>query len=565
MNNINKENLFYGVYCRKSSDSEDKQVQSIETQQREMYELADRFGLKCNEAARYEESRSAFVVGRLEFEKMINDIEAGRINAILVLHPNRLARNVIDGGRIIDLIDRGKLKEIRTPAHVFRNNATEKFMLGIEFIISKKDSDDKSSFVKNGQKTKAIKGYPHGLSAIGFINDKTEEKGNRKWFVDDTKFPLVKHLFELFLTGTWSANKLGRHARTELKLTTPKHKKTGNVLIAISAVHTMLRNPIYAGFFYQAGERYELNASLPRIITEEQHYKILRMLASKNIPKTKKHVTTYTGFVQSDKGDFVGPDMKFQVICDCKKKFCYSHRTDCPKCGKLIVDMDSPKYLEYVYYYNISLRKKSLPTKSVTETDLQKFTVDYFMENVQLSPALAEWSKKYLHELKDKELEVQRVVSSNTKNEAETAEKRKKKIIQMMADDTISAEDGKKALADLNKTISSSRNHTPVPSDWFDIALDLTDLTKEFVDTMQSDDVKSKRVVLSRLGSNLIWNEEKVSITNTKWMNILIEGLKEAKLKNPKFEPRFCEADKDKTEVFASVRPTLLRRQGSNL
>lgn len=50
-------------------------------------------------------------------------------------------------------------------------------------------------------------------------------------------------------------------------------------------------------------------------------------------------------------------------------------------------------------------------------------------------------------------------------------------------------------------------------------------------------------------------------IIYAKWVNVLIDVLAAAKRENPKFEPRFSEADKGKTETFASVRPILLALQ----
>ncbi|MCF7864989.1 MAG: recombinase family protein [Candidatus Pacebacteria bacterium] len=555
-NNINEKELRFGSYCRKSSDTEDKQVQSIETQERELADFSVRMDL--NVCLYLKEEKSAFKVGRQIFDGLISKINKGEINAILAIHPNRLARNAIDGARVIDAMDRGKLLCVKTPTRTYYNTSIDKMTLGLEFLFSKRDSDDKSAFVKNGQKTKALKGYPHGVAAIGFINDKTEEKGNRKWLVDKDKYPLVERIFHMFLTGNWSANRLARYVREELKLTTPKHKRIGGALMAISRVHTMLKDPIYAGFFYQNGQRYELNASLPRVITEAQHNKILRMLSDRNLPKTKTHVTTFAGFIKAPNGDFIGPDIKFQVICDCKKKFAYSNKTNCPDCGKLIMEIDKPTYLEYVYYYNVARRKSYLKTKYISENKLTGHIVDYAKENVQLSPSLVEWSKKYLHELKDKDIELQQAMTTHAKDEVETAEKRKKKIIEMMADGALSPADGKVSLEELNKTILSS-SRRKVDASWFDTAINIADLTKEFVDIMQSDNINSKREVLSRFGSNLIWDEEKVSIINTKWMDILIQGLKEAKLKNPQFEPRNYDVDKGKTDVFASVCPNLLR------
>jgi hypothetical protein len=239
-------------------------------------------------------------------------------------------------------------------------------------------------------------------------------------------------------------------------------------------------------------------------------------------------------------------------------KFAYSNKDNCPQCSKRITDIDKPKYLEYVYYYNVSRRKNHLPVKSVNENDLKDFIIHYFMENLELSPALAEWSKTYLRESKDREISLQHALSAQAKEESITAEKRKKRIIQMMADEAISAQDGRLALEELNREIASG-NVKKTKVAWFETAIEIADLTQEFVAIMESDDVKSKRATLSQFGSNLIWNEEKLSIINKKWTNVLAEGLKEAKCEKPQFEPRNIVDTSDSNEVFASVRPILLR------
>ena len=67
-------------------------------------------------------------------------------------------------------------------------------------------------------------GVPHGVASLGFLNDRTEEKGNRNWMVDEKRLWKIKKLFELFLTGTYSAGKLYKYAIEELKLETVKRR-----------------------------------------------------------------------------------------------------------------------------------------------------------------------------------------------------------------------------------------------------------------------------------------------------------------------------------------------------
>jgi DNA invertase Pin-like site-specific DNA recombinase len=185
------DNIIYGVYARKSSESEDRQVQSIERQIDDFIELQQREQLTFYEVP-IEESQSAFSVGREGFNKLVSLTKKGKVNAWLCWHANRLSRNPIDAGVIIDLLDRGLLHHIRTPSRIYLNTPTDKMMLQIEFTMSKKDSDDKSMFVKSGLKKRYKKGLPNGKAPIGFLNDKTKDIGDRDWLVDKERFDKLK-------------------------------------------------------------------------------------------------------------------------------------------------------------------------------------------------------------------------------------------------------------------------------------------------------------------------------------------------------------------------------------
>ena len=155
----------YGRYPRKSQEDKYRQVNSIKDQERDLEEVE--LKEKLNVVIKFPgESQSAHSPGRPIFAEVIKSIEAGKINGLLVWHANRLSRNPIDAGKIIYLMDLGKLLEVKTPTKTYYNTSSDKHYLSQELSNSKKDSDDKSEVVKRALAGRALRGLPSGVSKV---------------------------------------------------------------------------------------------------------------------------------------------------------------------------------------------------------------------------------------------------------------------------------------------------------------------------------------------------------------------------------------------------------------
>src|SRR3989344_5061129 len=141
------------LYARKSTDVEDKQVLSIDAQLTELREYAKRENIEIS--AELVEKQSAKVPGRPIFNKLLNDIEKFG-GSILAWHPDRLARNSVDGGRVIYLFDTGKLASLKFPCVEEINHPTSIHRIAGKSIrmpcenTSAEFLDIIQKFIKNG-------------------------------------------------------------------------------------------------------------------------------------------------------------------------------------------------------------------------------------------------------------------------------------------------------------------------------------------------------------------------------------------------------------------------------
>ena len=129
---------------------------SIEAQLAELREFAAQEKLEI--VASLCEAQTAKEPGRTKLAEMLSFLEKEKADGILSWHPDRLARNSIDGGKIVYLLDIGRIKDLKFPSFWFENTPQGKFMLNIAFAQSKYYVDHLSENIKRGHRAKLRKG-----------------------------------------------------------------------------------------------------------------------------------------------------------------------------------------------------------------------------------------------------------------------------------------------------------------------------------------------------------------------------------------------------------------------
>lgn len=555
-------------YFRKSSDNEDRQVLSIESQIIEMKRVAEKMGI--TDFPMFTESKSAKAPGRTEFNNMIKMIESGRANVIVCWKSDRLARNFIDGGMIIDLLQKGVIQKIVTheKEYVPSDNV---LLMAIEFGVANQYIRDLSANTKRGHRTKAERGYPSGIARIGYLNSKIEEKEYYTWIKDPDRFPLVKQIFQMYLSGKYSVCDIWIHARDVLCLTTPTRKRLGGKPIALSYLYRMLANPIYAGFFYLNDQRYELHTSLERVITEEEYWMIQGMLGKKGRPKSRnsKRLGLYNYLMRGPGGEGVTPDFKFQLICDCKKKFSYLNKSSCPNCGLAVEKIEKPVYLNYVFYYVVKEKKdRTKKAKGIEEKKIDLQIHNYFAENIHISEELSAWCIRHLSELRDMQLN-DRISVLKSQDVAEDKIKTKLRgllDLRISRAGELSDEDEKMfndKEKDLKRELCEVQKQKKVVDNPFSRIKTIKDkwsLMPKILERLENGSRSERKALLMEFGSNLTLQDGKVSICNVKEVELLSSTLRDLKAKIPGFEPGKIVDTSEQNETFQSAVPTLLRR-----
>jgi len=236
------------LYARKSSEAEERQAMSIEAQLHELTELANRENLTIAET--FIESKSAKTPGRKEFNRMIEKIHASKEPVgILAWHPDRLARNSIDGGQIIYLIDTQKVFALRFPTFWFEPTPQGLFMLQVAFGQSKYYSDNLSENIKRGIRQKLRRGEFGMKAPVGYINNAR----TRNIEPEPTKAKVIQNFYAEFAQGLYTLE-TGRHQLSALGVVCTN----GNTYTPFM-VHRLLTNKTYLGLILHKGELHEGN------------------------------------------------------------------------------------------------------------------------------------------------------------------------------------------------------------------------------------------------------------------------------------------------------------------
>ena len=280
----------WAIYARRSSDEgSGKQNKSVPDQLKFCGELAEKEGIIVKHDHIFTENASAKKAGnRPVFDKLISMVEEGTIDGIIAWHPDRLSRNMLEAGSIIDLLDEGKIKGLKFCTHFFENTASGKMMLGILFAISKEYSDSLSEKVSRGVGTNLEKGISSGTYKWGY--ERNEE--TKLYEPHPENFEYIHQAFRMRLKEKsyeeitlWLRN-IGCHRVIR--------KDGRKVLVNKSHLTAIFKDSTYYGVLEQAGNLVDLRELYDfQPMISENEFQQVRALANKKNKRRNKLILPF--------------------------------------------------------------------------------------------------------------------------------------------------------------------------------------------------------------------------------------------------------------------------------
>ena len=383
------------LYARKSSEAEERQAMSIEAQLHELTELATRENLVIIET--FIESKSAKTPGRNEFAKMIEKIHASKEPVgIIAWHPDRLARNSIDGGQIIYLIDIEKIAALRFPTFWFEPTPQGLFMLQVAFGQSKYYSDNLSENVKRGIRQKLRRGEYGQIAPIGYVNNPKTKNIEP----EPLKSKIIQRIYKEFAEGKHSIES-ARHRLGFFGILSKSGKP-----ISHSVMHFVLTNPLYTGVIVSKGESYE--GKFQPLISRATFETVQAKLKEASKPKKLKR----------------------------QHHFAASGLLKCKECESAI-SAQFAKGNGGTYRYYRCTKKKGKCSQSYLREDLMQ---NQLQELVQMVTLPEGWGHKMLAQVDAWQMEEQKSIiafAQTVETKLKETEQRLDKLINAFLDDTI--------------------------------------------------------------------------------------------------------------------------------
>ena len=533
-------NVKYFLYARKSSETEDRQIASIDSQLETLRTLAKDKDLEIVDV--FTESKSAKAPGRPYFNKMIERIHKGEAQGIICWKTDRLFRNPIDFGTISWMLQQSLIRHIQCSDRSYYPEDNV-LLMSVEQGMANQFIRDLSKNTKRGLQSKADRGWYPAQPPLGYLHNPLKKKGEKEIIKDPTTFDLTRKMFDLMLTGIYLPSQLVNKINNELGLRNRFGREIGR-----TTIYQILSNPFYYGYYEYPGKSGNwIKGNHPPMITKEEFEQIRKILKRKNNPKPEKKNFAYTGIIR------------------------------CGECGAMITAEEKHKHQKngnehnYIYYHCTKRTKKDCSQKTIVLDKLEN-QISQILRNIYIPQEIIEWAISSLKNDLSKDIEDRKKLIASHKKGRELLMKKRDnltelKLKSLIEDEEYSAKKEEIRASELVLTALIEKLEKESNAGMEEME-SLLKFGSTAVEVFINGTLEQKRMILSCLGSNLSLKDKILHIELEKPLLLLNEinsSLKGRKAKKKRLEPLEVPIKKGTYNTFGTINPLMLREQDSNL
>jgi len=521
----------YFVYTRKSTEGEERQALSIQSQR----DKATEFFGNLDILETFEERKSAFTPdNRVVFENMMKRIEKGEAQGIIAWHPDRLSRNEVDGARITYAIRKGVLKDIKFGSYSFDNSPEGIMMLQMALSQSQYSSAKLSKDVKRGLEKKLSLGWIPCSAPLGYLNTKTQLRGENYILKDEERFNLVRKAWDLMLTGNHTPPKILDMLNNEWGFRTRKTKRTGGKPMSYSTIYKVFTNQFYAGLIPYNEKIYQGHHE--PMVTLEEFDRVQVILGREGKPRPKTHEFAFTGCIR------------------------------CAECGCLITAIEKIKFIKrdkknktYVFYH-CTRRKNSIKCTQRKELPLDnlELQIEMELEKYTILPEFRDWALEILNEKNDTEIEDRTKIYEAQQKDLTTTQTELDELTRMRYRGLIDDDFFKTEKTALQNKIIRLKSQVKDTEKRAESWLELSERTFNFALYARKAFVRGsladKREILTALGENPLLNAGILNVYAYKWLERIEKDYPELEAEFEALELTKTPINSVRNEALTSIR-----------
>lgn len=271
------------IYTRKSSHHGlEKPLNSLETQRDvcESYIRSQAHRNWVQVPGQYDDGGySGGTLARPGLQRLLDDIEAGRIDIVVIYKIDRLSRSLTDFVRLMDVLDRYGASFVSVTQTFDTSDSMGRLVLNILLTFAQFERELASERIRDRCALRRSKGlFPGGMPPIGYL---VACKG--KLVPDPKRAPHIRRLFLDYVEV--SAAELGRRLEAiDFKTysfgcrTGGKRKKQ---TFPATNILKILRNPLYAGYFRHNGQL--MQSQIEPLVSLEEWERVQQIIRTRHV------------------------------------------------------------------------------------------------------------------------------------------------------------------------------------------------------------------------------------------------------------------------------------------